>query len=177
MDPNPSSSVAADRKTIEKKRRNEMKALYFNLNSLVPHHSRPREMVSLPDQIEGATNYIKTMQAKLEKMKQKKTCLMGLMSSGSGAVHHNLPNIDVRITGHSALEVLLITGLNCQFIFNGIIRLLHQQGADVVAASFSALDNTVFHTIHAKIEDQSAQNHGAARISQILRKFVYDSCV
>nr|AKN09646.1 basic helix-loop-helix transcription factor [Salvia miltiorrhiza] len=166
---NPSCS-RADRKTIEKNRRNEMKALYTNLNSLIPPqpHSRPREMVSLPDQLEAATNYIKMQQAKLEKLKQKKNCLV--WSKGGP---NNLPNIDFRVSG-SALEVVLITGLNCQFMFTRIIHLLHEEAAEVVAATFSVLDNTVFHTIHAKIGDQSAQNHGAARISERLKKFAYD---
>lgn len=38
MDQNPSSSKA-DRKTIEKNRRNEMKALYTQLTSLLPRQS------------------------------------------------------------------------------------------------------------------------------------------
>lgn len=49
MDQNPSSSSSrADRKTIEKNRRNEMKALYSRLNSLLPHQSqRPRVLATL----------------------------------------------------------------------------------------------------------------------------------
>lgn len=102
-------------------------------------------MVSLPDQLEGATNYIKMMQAKLKKMKHKKNYLTSASCSSN-----TLPNIDVRATG-SAIEVVLITGLDCQFMFSGIIRLLHEQGAEVVGATFSVLDNTVYHTIHSQV--------------------------
>ncbi|KAL8460449.1 hypothetical protein ACS0TY_032117 [Phlomoides rotata] len=137
------------------------------------------EAVSLPDQLEGATNYIKMLQAKLEEMKQKKTWLMqmpaNLTSSGGSSRtggRLDLPNIDIRVMG-SALELVLITGLNCQFMFNEIIRMLHEGGAEFVNASFSVLDNTIFHTIHSKI-GESAQDYGAARISERLRKFVHD---
>ncbi|GFQ08616.1 hypothetical protein PHJA_003005600 [Phtheirospermum japonicum] len=75
----------------------------------------------------------------------------------------------------SALEVVLVSGQNCQFMFSEIIRMLHEEGAEVVNASFSVLDNSLFHTIHCEINgDRSAQEYGAARISDRLRKFVCD---
>lgn len=45
MENNPSSS-RTDRKTIERNRRNQMKALYSTLNSIVPHQ-RPMVYISL----------------------------------------------------------------------------------------------------------------------------------
>ncbi|KAL0398584.1 UNVERIFIED_CONTAM: Transcription factor [Sesamum radiatum] len=179
MDQNPNPSKA-DRKTIEKNRRNQMKTLCSRLSSLVPHQA-PREVVSLPDQLEGATNYIKKLQTNIETMKQKKNWLMGVSSATASSSARSscsnsgglvLPNVDVRVVG-SALEVALITGLNCQFMFSETLRLLHEEGAEVVSASFSVLDNSVFHTIHCEI-GESAQGYGAARISERLRKYVYD---
>lgn len=86
----------------------------------------------------------------------------GASSSNTGGL--NLPNIDVRVMG-SALEVVLITGLNCQFMFSDIIRMLHEEGAEVVSASFSVLDHTVFHTIHSKVEANSTHASIAAVFS------------
>lgn len=61
------------------------------------------------------------------------------------------PQIEVHENG-SALEVVLITGLDCQFMFNETIRVLHEEGADIVNASFSVVnEDTVFHTIHCKV--------------------------
>ncbi|PIN04391.1 hypothetical protein CDL12_23074 [Handroanthus impetiginosus] len=168
MDQNPSSSKA-DRKTIEKNRRIHMKALYSNLSSLVPHDQNHRESISLSDRIEGATNYIKKLQARLEKMKQKKNCILMSRNSSNGGINV-VPNFDVRIMG-SALEIVLITGQNCQFMFTEVIRMLHEEGAEVVSASFSCVDNTVFHTIHSKI----GQDFVAVRICERLRKLVYDA--
>lgn len=60
------------------------------------------------------------------------------------------PQIDIHEKG-SALEVVLITGLDFQFMFNETIRVIHEEGAEIVNASFSVVDDTVFHTIHAKV--------------------------
>ncbi|KAL7130026.1 hypothetical protein ABFS83_13G106200 [Erythranthe nasuta] len=192
MEQNPSSSSSkADRKTIEKNRRIQMKDLYNKLTSLVPRPN-PRELVSLPDQLEGAAKYIQKLQNELEKMQRKKNCLlMGTMSANStnkSSISNNnnnnnnnggidLPNIDVRVTG-SALEVVVITGQNSHFMFSEIIRMLHEEeGAEVVNASFSMLQDSVFHTLHCKIGECLVQDYdaaAAARISEKLRKFVYE---
>ncbi|XP_059659041.1 transcription factor bHLH162 [Cornus florida] len=176
---NPSSS-RTDRKTIEKNRRNHMKTLYSKLNSLVPHQSS-REVVSLPDQLDEAANYIKKLQMNLEKMKEKKNRLMRLekmsASTSTGVmVGLRSPQIEIHEMG-SALEVVLITGLDCQFMFNEIIRVLHEERAEVVNAGFSVVDDAVFHSIHSKVAE-SASGYGAPKISERLKQFVYgaNSC-
>ncbi|KAJ9168827.1 hypothetical protein P3X46_020311 [Hevea brasiliensis] len=177
MENNPNSS-RTDRKTIERNRRNQMKALYSKLNSLVPRQSS-RESLSLPDQLDEAAKYIKKLQTNLEKMKERKESLMGTQerpntSVSSGATMRlRYPKIEIHEIG-SALEVVLITGLDSQFMFNETIRVLHEEGAEIVNASFSVLDDTVFHTIHSKVGD-SFPFCGAASISERLKKFVQDA--
>ncbi|XP_027111804.1 transcription factor bHLH162 [Coffea eugenioides] len=171
MEPNPSSSKA-DRKTIERNRRNRMKTLYSKLTSLIPPQSR--EASSLPDQLEEATNYIKKMQIKLEKLKERRDFTNGTRLSSdtdTASAGLRLPHIDIQERG-SALEVVLITKSDCQFMFTETIRLLHEEGAEVVNASFSVLDETIFHTVHSKI-GESAPCSAAARISEKLKKYVY----
>ncbi|CAA3026245.1 transcription factor bHLH36 [Olea europaea subsp. europaea] len=149
MDQNPSCSKA-DRKTIEKNRRNQMKSLYSQLSSLLPHQNS-REVVSLPDQLGEATNYIKSLQIDLEKMNQKKDRLTGLGNCSSSTMGElKLPHVEIHVSG-SAVEVALITGLDCQFMFSEIIRMFHEEGAEVINASFSIQDDTIFHTIHSKV--------------------------
>nr|WKE35112.1 basic helix-loop-helix family protein [Rosa persica] len=185
-----SSSSRTDRKTIEKNRRNQMKALYSELNSLLPHqHSRVSLSLSLflplpaphPHQIDEAVNYIKKLQTNLEKMREKKDSQMGVEritinnNGGSGLNGGGLrsPQIEIREMG-SVLDVVLITGLDFQFMFEGSIRMLLEEGADIVNASFSVVEDTIFHTIHSKIGD-SAPGPIAARISERLRKFVNEA--
>ncbi|PRQ28954.1 putative transcription factor bHLH family [Rosa chinensis] len=177
-----SSSSRTDRKTIEKNRRNQMKALYSELNSLLPHQ-RSREVTSLPDQIDEAVNYIKKLQTNLEKMREKKDSQMGVeritINNNGGSRRGvnggglRLPQIEIREMG-SVLDVVLITGLDFQFMFEGSIRMLLEEGADIVNASFSVVEDTIFHTIHSKI-GESAPGPVAARISDRLRKFVNEA--
>ncbi|KAJ9563123.1 hypothetical protein OSB04_008283 [Centaurea solstitialis] len=155
-----SSSSRVDRRTIEKNRRIQMKALYSQLHSLVPHDSS-REMISLPDQLQEAANYIKKLQIKLEKMNEEKDNLMGvkkleIIQDHKKIANPNLsvgqqrtPQIDVRETG-SSLEAILITGVDFKFMFTETIRVIHEEGFNVVNASFSIVNNRVLHTIHAQ---------------------------
>ncbi|KAG6638650.1 hypothetical protein CIPAW_10G049700 [Carya illinoinensis] len=179
MENNPSSSRSStDRKTIERNRRNQMKALYSELNSLVPHQNS-REGTSLPDQLDEAVTYIKKMQINLEKMNEKKDSLMGIDqkpnagTNGSGmtlTAQLRSPQIEISEIG-SALQVVLITGSDFKFMFNETIRVLHEEGAEIVNANFTIVDDIVYHTIHAK----SALGYEAARISERLKKICHEN--
>ncbi|XP_076895285.1 transcription factor bHLH162-like [Bidens hawaiensis] len=180
---NPSSSSSrVDRRTIEKNRRIHMKALYSKLHSLVPHDSS-RDMLSLPDQLQEAANYIKRLQMKLEKMKEEKDNLTQIKklemnhdkkskSSSLMAGHQRTPQIDVREVG-SALEAILITGVDFQILFSETIRVIHEEGFDVVNASFSIINDVVVHTIHAQIGESYASENGVSRIIEKLNNIVY----
>ncbi|KAK4589910.1 hypothetical protein RGQ29_020477 [Quercus rubra] len=180
MENNPSSS-RTDRKTIERNRRNQMKDLYSQLHSLVPHQTSRglQEVTSLPDQLDEAANYIKRLQTKLERMKEKKNNLMGIHEKSNASTDCGMtmgfkpPQIEIHEVG-SALEVVLITGLDFQFMFKETIRVLHEEGAEIVNASFTVVEDTVFHTIHSKVGD-SALGYGAAGIYERLNKFVSDA--
>lgn len=60
------------------------------------------------------------------------------------------PKIEIHQMG-SALSISVITALDCQFIFNDVIRILHEEQADIVSASYSVLQDAVFHTIHCQV--------------------------
>ena len=47
--------------------------------------------------------------------------------------------------------MFLVTGLNYKFMFKETIRLLHEEGAEIVNAGLSVVNDTVFHTIHSKV--------------------------
>ncbi|KAA8525145.1 hypothetical protein F0562_006991 [Nyssa sinensis] len=73
--------------------------------------------------------------------------------------------------GHD-LDVVFITGLDDLFIFYEIVRMILEEGAEVVNASFSILGNSILHLVHPKI-GESAFNFGAARISERLKVLVH----
>ncbi|XP_049382152.1 transcription factor bHLH162-like [Solanum stenotomum] len=181
-----SSCKAADRKTIEKNRRNQMKDLYMKLNSLVHHDQHSKEFLSLPDQLEEAADYIKKLQIDLEKLRLKKeslTAAVGTLNSNSssntnGRILENtlpLPHIEIHSV-NAALEVLLITGLDYHFMFNHIIRMLHEDGVQVINASYTLVGDTIFHSIHSKVGESATllSGYGAAAkiISEKLKQFV-----
>ncbi|KAJ8444138.1 hypothetical protein Cgig2_029913 [Carnegiea gigantea] len=174
MNPSKSSSSKSDRKAIEKNRRNQMKNLYSQLHSLVPREgSSSGEPMTLPDQIDEATNYIKQLQMNVEELKEKRDNLRssdrpnGKSKSRRGSSYSPV-QIDVN-ENCGTLEVTFVTGLECQFVFNEVIRILHEENAEVLNASYSVVEDTAFHTIHAQV-GEDASNYSAARISERLKK-------
>jgi uncharacterized protein YoxC len=115
-------------------------------------------VLSVPDQLDEAASYIKRLQTNLEKMKEKKDSLMGMEradytcknSSGGKTAGLRSPQIEVSEMG-STLEVVLMNGLDSRFMFNEIIRVLHEEGAEIINASLSVVEDTVFQTIHSKV--------------------------
>ncbi|KAF5729088.1 putative DNA binding protein [Tripterygium wilfordii] len=136
-----------------------------------------QEPASVADQLYEAENYIKKLQISLEKLKERKDSLMGIQRSftgnncvGTSGTGTRLPQIEIH-ENDLALEIVLITGLDRQFIFTETIRVLYEEGVEIVNASFSVVQDTVFHTIHSKLEE-SASGNEVARISERLRRFV-----
>ncbi|XP_009792659.1 transcription factor bHLH162-like [Nicotiana sylvestris] len=170
---NPSSSSSkADRKTIEKNRRNQMKALYLKLHSLVPHQQHSREVLSLPDQLEEAINYIKRLQIDLGRMTQKKDSLKSGENSSCGRkIGLPLPHLEINSVD-SALQVVITTSLDYQFIFTDVIRLLHEESVQVINANYTLIGDTIVHSIHSQMGECAPDQYGAARISERLKKFV-----
>ncbi|CAI8591132.1 unnamed protein product [Vicia faba] len=172
MEKNPSSS-RIERKFIERNRRNEMKTLYHKLNSVLPHQTS--KAISMPDRLEEATNYIKKLQINLEKMKEKKYLLETQRPNVNMKRREKLmlksPKIEIQQIGLT-LEVVLITGLDSQFLFNETIRILNEEGVDIVNASYKVNKDTVFHSIHCQVEEEFGNE--TARISERLNKFMHD---
>ncbi|KAL0321247.1 UNVERIFIED_CONTAM: hypothetical protein Sradi_5386200 [Sesamum radiatum] len=133
----------------------------------------PPGVSSVADQVlEESVDYIKKLQEKLEKLKHKKKCLMRV-SENSATPDLKTPNISISVSG-SALDVVMTTALDYQFMFARVVRMLHEEGAEVVNASFSVVDNTVFHNIHSEVNGEYGAEREAARICERLRKFVSD---
>ncbi|EOA17462.1 hypothetical protein CARUB_v10005784mg, partial [Capsella rubella] len=187
MEPSHSNTAqsrrSVDRKTIEKNRRMQMKSLYSELISLLPHHSS-RETSALPDQLDEAANYIKKLQVNVEKKRERKRKLVAtttfekLNSAGSSlasssvdvSVPKRLPKIEIQEMG-SILHIFLVTSLEHKFMFGEIIRVLTEElGAEITHAGYSIVDDAVFHTLHCKVEEC---DYGArSQIPERLEKFV-----
>ncbi|XP_057797506.1 transcription factor bHLH162-like [Salvia miltiorrhiza] len=179
MNQNRISPSKFDRKSIEKNRRNQLKALYCKLCSLLPRQSS-KEIGNMSDELGEAASYIKKLQERLEAMKRKRDFLKvrkseNLKSNESDGGSEG-PVVQVDGNG-STLKVVLMSGIQeqcmCMCMLKETLRILMEEGADVVSAAFSVLDRTVIHTVYSQIGGSGLENEGA-RISERLRKFVAD---
>ena len=82
-------------------------------------------------------------------MKEKRNNLIDIERSKNASMNMGLksPQFKIQQMG-SALEIVLVTGMDCQFMFNETIRVLQEEGSDVVNASYTVVENEVFLTIH-----------------------------
>ncbi|RZB75391.1 Transcription factor bHLH162 isoform B [Glycine soja] len=157
----PSSSTKVERRLVEKNRRNQMKNLYNKLNSLLPSYN-PKEALPLPDQVDEAINYIKSLEAKVKMAQEKKENLQGIRKRSRGCFSNNSanfaatsgfpksPQLEIHEVG-SSLQVVLTCGLDHQFIFYEIIQILHEENIEVRSVNSSLAGDSVLHVVHAEV--------------------------
>ncbi|OWM65391.1 transcription factor bHLH162-like isoform X2 [Punica granatum] len=155
-------SPKPDRKTVERNRRIHMKGLCFKLASLIPpqHYKTSKDMLSQQDQLDFAAAYIKQLRDRIDGLKRRKELAMisnGLNCSGNGGSPNPMANVGVKLPvielreWESGLEVSLISGVDKNFMLYEVISILHEEGAEVVSASFSTIGDKIFHTLHAQV--------------------------
>ncbi|XP_059301327.1 transcription factor bHLH162-like [Lycium ferocissimum] len=173
-----------ERKYVEKNRRNHMKNLCNHLNSLLPSHAS-KETMALPDQIDAAEKYIKSLEMKLEK---NKVYLEELKMSSSrkrpksfnstnepNPSTKSTPQIQVHEMGPN-MVVVLITNLDNLATFYNIIRLFHEEGVEVVYANFSVNGNSMLQISHEnKINRSSTVESKTTTLSDKLKELIYGS--
>lgn len=159
-----------------------MNTLYFKLTSLLPRqHSK--EGLPLPDKIDAAVKYIQSLQVELEKYKDKKEKLMSKKREPSSFITNDIkysttkasPYFEVHEMGPD-LDMVLVHGLHDSFFsFNDIIHVLHQQGAEVVQATYSDTGNSVFHILHHKSTDPTLRCQATANICRRLNDLIFET--
>ncbi|KAG5153739.1 hypothetical protein JHK82_011708 [Glycine max] len=154
-----SGSPKLDRKTIERNRRIHMKSLCFKLVSTIPSNDlKPtKDMLSQQDQLDLAATYIKRLKERIEKLKGEKEKIMNMMMSSNQNnnsifnIGSQLPLLEIKDLG-SGIEVMLISGLNKNFMLYEVISVLEEEGAEVVTANFSTVADKIFYTVHAQVK-------------------------
>lgn len=171
-----SSSNKVERKVVEKNRRIHMKNLCFKLSSLLPrnHVNFSKESLAQHDHLDQAATYIKHMREKIERLKQKKRYIMGEITdkelNRELSVEFGLPVIEVRVQD-SILEVVLVTGTSRKFKFYEVIAALEEEGAEVINASFSVVNDKIFYTIQSQAVS-SRIGVEASRVSERLKQLI-----
>jgi hypothetical protein len=154
-----SGGCKMERKDVEKNRRLHMKGLCLKLSSLIPpsaaKHASLLSSAPVPcsnpnkdtatqlDHLDNAAAYIKQLKERVEELKQQRK---GGCAQGSGV---RMPVIEVRYQD-GTLEVVLVSEAGRPFKLHEVITVLEQEGAEVVSASFSAVGDKIFYTIHSQ---------------------------
>nr|UFA45746.1 bHLH52 [Pinus massoniana] len=159
------SSITADKrnhKMIERQRRKEMKVLFSQLRSLLPEENlRGKRTVS--EQVLEAVNYVYHLQRKVEglssqretmkvnsdqnaKVSLEKFCNETPQFVGSDG---ECPAVKINSAG-SAVQILT-NALENEIAYSDILFALEHSEPEIVNAASSAINNKVYHTIHAKV--------------------------
>ncbi|KAL6006959.1 hypothetical protein ACLOJK_032455 [Asimina triloba] len=167
-------STKLERKVVEKNRRMQMKTQCFKLASLVPYYN-PKDALSQQDQVDLAAEYIKKLQMKIEELKRKRDIATTVNEAngdmrGATMVGLRLPVVEVKELD-SALEVVLISGSERNFMTCDVICILQEEGVDVVNATISFVADRVIHVIHAQVSN-SRVGFESERVYQKLKDLV-----
>lgn len=117
-----------------------------------------QDIISQRDQLDQAATYIKQLRDRIDKLKEmKEEAMKSIKTSNSNIMDAmniglRLPLVELREFGPS-IEVVIISGLQKNFMLYEVINILEDEGAQVVSASFSTLGDKLFHTIHAQVSD------------------------
>ncbi|PIN11322.1 hypothetical protein CDL12_16073 [Handroanthus impetiginosus] len=126
----------------ERQRRQEMGNLCGSLRTLLP-----REYVkgkrSLPDQLQGAVNYIKDMQNNIHQLKAHRDNLKKSVNYLDSHQIDNLPNCVILNPCPNGVEILISTIFEEKqgFSLPRILRELHDRGFDAVSCYSRKADN------------------------------------
>jgi hypothetical protein len=116
-----------------------------------------QEVLPIIDQVDEAIYYIKSLETNVKLAKEKKESLMrnkrsrGDCSSSSGAKRSTTsPKIEIHEMGTS-LQIIVTCGVDHQFIFYEIIRILNEENVEVISANSSLTGDSIFHIVHAEV--------------------------
>ncbi|GLJ55122.1 hypothetical protein SUGI_1183030 [Cryptomeria japonica] len=153
-------------KMIERQRRKDMNSLYSELRSLLPEENIQGKR-SITDQLEEAGNYIRNLEQQIkdlrkerEKKNTREGCFKGVEISRPVEFHESdegIPSVRIMSLGSTAFQVHINLTQN-QIAFSDILLVLEEYGVEAVNAASSVNNEKVFHTIYAKVPDNSITN-------------------
>ncbi|XVF44015.1 hypothetical protein PTKIN_Ptkin02bG0085800 [Pterospermum kingtungense] len=141
------SSSRIDRSYRERERRMRLRSLYSQLSSLLP--PQPRKM-STHQMLELATVYVNKLRQRVEELKQMKLQVeeeCREMGTGASTIS---PVINITDLG-STLEVNVVTGLDGNFKLSDIMKILVEEGAEVIAAAANCnARDRIIYSVHCR---------------------------
>ncbi|KAK8486992.1 hypothetical protein V6N13_121360 [Hibiscus sabdariffa] len=147
MDPAAGSSSRIDRTSVERERRTRFRQLFSHLYSLLPPQAA---QMSTQKVLERATMYVNQLRNRVQELKQKHSRLEEESKEMGGQPSLAFPFLSI-IELDSTLEVNLITGWNAKFQLSHILKILMEEGAQVVkAAANHTAGDIIMYSIHCQ---------------------------
>ncbi|KAJ0971551.1 hypothetical protein J5N97_019510 [Dioscorea zingiberensis] len=142
-----------ERKTVEKNRRELFNRLLSKLSSVIGKEQTPdcsKDGLTQQEILEEATSYIKKLRGNIETLNQERNGMeMNMLGIHSNNESDCKMVVQVRELD-SCLEVVVISGLNKNFKLYEVIGILEEEGAEVIHASFSKVEDKIVHIIHSQ---------------------------
>ncbi|KAG6422201.1 hypothetical protein SASPL_118765 [Salvia splendens] len=93
------------------------------------------------------------MKQRLEVLNGRKALLITsyVTRTGDGGAGHKYPIVTVKELGFG-VEVMLISGLNKNFMLSQVISVIEQEAAQVLSINMSSVGESIIHTIHAQVK-------------------------
>lgn len=113
-------------------------------------------MLSQQAQLDQVATYIKQLRERLEELKKRKelamrNCERNITNIGNSAMPESrIPAVKIKELG-SSLEVVLVSGIAKNFGLHEVIKVLEEEGVEVVSVSISTVDKTIYHVLHAQV--------------------------
>ncbi|XP_039024721.1 transcription factor bHLH162-like [Hibiscus syriacus] len=136
-----------NRKTIERERRSNMRDLFSRLFSLLP--PQPARRSSIPDRLEQATEHINQLRSRLEGLEQRRSQLEEAHRATRTSLTSPVINIS-EYSNISGMEINLITGSELNLSLSQIIRIIGEEGAQVISLTLSKSGNMNILSIHCQ---------------------------
>ncbi|XP_021746707.1 transcription factor bHLH118-like isoform X2 [Chenopodium quinoa] len=170
--PVPSKDEARKKKAkaveIERKRRQEMSSLYQELQSVLPPGLFKRRIVT-SDLLQVTTNHIKKMEKGIKGLNDKRDELMRMMKSAVGSSTNSNTSkqkqnhyVTVKPCKDGLIEIVVSTSAmddddhennNRGFSLSKILRLLDEEGLNVINCSLARIDSNLVHNIQVQVDD------------------------
>ncbi|KAM0933668.1 putative transcription factor bHLH family [Dioscorea sansibarensis] len=158
-----------ERKTVEKNRRDHMKLLLSNLDSLLPNYSPDtKEVMTTPETLDEAVKYIKELQMRVERMKENREGLDGY--KGTCQQRNMIMDIEVQDMG-SGLSVFLLSFRGSFSAYSKVLRALEEEGMEILAANFVS-GEVAFITVHCLAAENSESGFEADKVVERLKRVV-----
>uniref|UniRef100_A0A8R7TPV3 BHLH domain-containing protein n=1 Tax=Triticum urartu TaxID=4572 RepID=A0A8R7TPV3_TRIUA len=139
-----------ERKEAERERRQHMKALCAKLASLIPkeHFANPDTMTQLGS-LDEAASYIKKLKERVDELRHRRSSAQA-MAATRGASGASIPVVEVRQHDVTSMHVVLVCSTQRPIMLHEVIRILEEEGADVVNANHSVAGDKIFYTINSR---------------------------